>query len=143
LPASISIKSHLIFLKYTSPKYRTYIINQYKFLHNNVNKYQIFYLSLLFNGLILYHCENDPIITNISLLVFCCFYLSVKFRLNQYEVMSIMKIKMNNQLKELQYNVLLFLFQIKKERKNQLNLLKLLEVKNLFNNKFKENENNV
>ena len=99
-PPSISTKSHLIFLKYTSPKYRTYIINQYKSLcnklHNNVNKYEIFYLSLLFNDLILYNCENEPIITNISLLVFCCFYLSVKFRLNQYEVMSIKSLKKFN-----------------------------------------------
>ena len=99
-PPSISTKSHLIFLKYTSPKYRTYIINQYKSLcnklHNNVNKYEIFYLSLLFNDLILYNCENDPIITNISLLVFCCFYLSVKFRLNQYEVMPIKSLKKFN-----------------------------------------------
>ena len=99
-PPSISTKSHLIFLKYTSPKYRTYIINQYKSLcnklHNNVNKYEIFYLSLLFNDLILYNCENEPIITNISLLVFCCFYLSVKFRLNQYEVMPIKSLKKFN-----------------------------------------------
>ena len=99
-PPSISTKSHLIFLKYTSPKYRTYIINQYKFLcnklHNNANKYEIFYLSLLFNDLILYNCENEPIITNISLLVFCCFYLSVKFRLNQYEVMPIKSLKKFN-----------------------------------------------
>ena len=99
-PPSISTKSHLIFLKYTSPKYRTYIINQYKFLcnklHSNVNKYEIFYLSLLFNDLILYNCENEPIITNISLLVFCCFYISVKFRLNQYEVMPIKSLKKFN-----------------------------------------------
>ena len=99
-PPSISTKSHLIFLKYTSPKYRSYIINQYKLLcnklHNNVNKYEIFYLSLLFNDLILYNCENEPIITNISLLVFCCFYLSVKFRLNQYEIMSINSLKKFN-----------------------------------------------
>ena len=43
-PPSISTKSHLIFLKYTSPKYRTYMINQYKYLcnklHNNVNKHE-------------------------------------------------------------------------------------------------------
>jgi hypothetical protein len=99
-PPSISTKSHLIFLKYTSPKYRTYIINQYKSLCNklnrNVNKYEIFYLSLLFNDLILYNCENEPIITNISLLVFCCFYISVKFRLNQYEIMSIKSLKKFN-----------------------------------------------
>ena len=99
-PPSISTKSHLIFLKYTSPKYRAYIINQYKSLcnklHNNVNKYEIFYLSLLFNDLILYNCENEPIITNIGLLVFCCFYLSIKFRLNQYEIMSIKSLKKFN-----------------------------------------------
>jgi len=99
-PPSISTKSHLIFLKYTSPKYRTYIINQYKFLcnklHKSINKYEIFYLSLLFNDLVLYNCENEPIITNISLLVFCCFYISVKFRLNQYEVMSIKSLKKFN-----------------------------------------------
>ncbi len=99
-PPSISTKTHLIFLKYTSPKYRTYIINQYKSLcnklHNNVNKYEIFYLSLLFNDLILYNCENEPIITNIGLLVFCCFYLSIKFRLNQYEIMSIKSLKKFN-----------------------------------------------
>ncbi len=99
-PPSISTKSHLIFLKYTSPKYRTYMINQYKYLcnklHNNVNKHEIFYLSILFNDIILYNCENEPIITNISLLVFCCFYISVKFRLNQYEVMSINSLKKFN-----------------------------------------------
>jgi len=99
-PPSISTKSHLIFLKYTSPKYRTYMINQYKLLcnklHNNINKYEIFYLSLLFNDLILYNCENEPIITNISLLVFSCFYISVKFRSNQYEVMSIKSLKKFN-----------------------------------------------
>ena len=47
-PPSISTKSNLIFLKYTSPKYRTYILNQYKILcnklHSNVNKHEIFYL---------------------------------------------------------------------------------------------------
>ena len=107
-PPSISTKSHLIFLKYTSPKYRSYIINQYKLLcnklHNNVNKYEIFYLSLLFNDLILYNCENEPIITNISLLVFCCFYLSVKFRLNQYEIMSINSLKKFNSEKFKDYS---------------------------------------
>ena len=99
-PPSISTKSNLIFLKYTSPKYRTYILNQYKILcnklHSNVNKHEIFYLSILFNDLILFNCENEPIITNISLLVFCCFYISVKFRLNQYEVMSIKSLKKFN-----------------------------------------------
>ena len=99
-PPSISTKSNLIFLKYTSPKYRSYIINQYKSLcnklHSTVNKHEIFYLSILFNDLILYNCENEPIITNISLLVFCCFYLCVKFRLNQYEVMSIKSLKKFN-----------------------------------------------
>ena len=99
-PPSISTKSNLIFLKYTSPKYRSYIINQYKSLcnklHSTVNKHEIFYLSILFNDLILYNCENEPIIANISLLVFCCFYLCVKFRLNQYEVMSIKSLKKFN-----------------------------------------------
>ena len=99
-PPSISTKSNLIFLKYTSPKYRTYILNQYKILcnklHSNVNKHEIFYSSILFNDLILFNCENEPIITNISLLVFCCFYISVKFRLNQYEIMSIKSLKKFN-----------------------------------------------
>ena len=99
-PPSISTKSHLIFLKYTSPKYRSYMLNQYKYLcnklHNKVNKHEIFYLSILFNDLVLFNCENEPIITNISLLVFCCFYISVKFRLNQYEVMSINTLKKFN-----------------------------------------------
>jgi hypothetical protein len=107
-PSSISTKSHLIFLKYTSPKYRTYMLNQYKFLcnklHNNVNKHEIYYLSILFNDLILFNCENDPIITNISLLVFCCFYISVKFRLNQYEVMSIKSLKKFNPEKFNEYS---------------------------------------
>ena len=107
-PPSISTKSHLIFLKYTSPKYRTYMLNQYKFLcnklHNNVNKHEIYYLSILFNDLILFNCENEPIITNISLLVFCCFYISVKFRLNQYEVMSIKSLKKFNPEKFNEYS---------------------------------------
>ena len=106
-PPSISTKSHLIFLKYTSPKYRSYMLNQYKYLcnklHNNVNKHEIFYLSILFNDLILFNCENEPIITNISLLVFCCFYISVKFRLNQYEVMSINSLKKFNPEKFKEY----------------------------------------
>ena len=107
-PSSISTKSNLIFLKYTSPKYRSYIIYQYRTLcnklHSNVNKHEIFYLSILFNDLILYNCENEPIITNISLLVFCCFYLSVKFRLNQYEVMSIKSLKKFNPQKFNEYS---------------------------------------
>ena len=107
-PTSISTKTHLIFLKYTSPKYRSYMLNQYKFLcnklHNNVNKHEIFYLSILFNDLILYNCGNEPIITNISLLVFCCFYISVKFRLNQYEVMSIKSLKKFNPEKFNEYS---------------------------------------
>ena len=107
-PPSISTKTHLIFLKYTSPKYRSYMLNQYKYLcnklHNNVNKHEIFYLSILFNDLILFNCENEPIITNISLLVFCCFYLSVKFRLNQYEVMSINSLKKFNPEKFKEYS---------------------------------------
>ena len=107
-PSSISTKSHLIFLKYTSPKYRAYILNQYKLLcnklHNNVNKHEIYYLSILFNDLILFNCENEPIITNISLLVFCSFYISVKFRLNQYEVMSINSLKKFNPEKFNEYS---------------------------------------
>lgn len=107
-PPSISTKTHLIFLKYTSPKYRSYMLNQYKFLcnklHNNVNKHEIFYLSILFNDLILYNCGNEPIITNISLLVFCCFYISVKFRLNQYEVMSMKSLKKFNPEKFNEYS---------------------------------------
>ena len=107
-PPSISTKKNLIFLKYTSPKYRSYILNQYKILcnklHSNVNKHEIFYLSVLFNDLILYNCENEPIITNISLLVFCCFYISVKFRLNQYEVMSIKSLKKFNPEKFNEYS---------------------------------------
>ena len=107
-PPSISTKSHLIFLKYTSSKYRSYMINQYKNLcnklHSNVNKHEIFYLSILFNDLILYNCGNEPIITNISLLVLCCFYISVKFRLNQYEVMSIHSLKKFNPEKYNEYS---------------------------------------
>ena len=107
-PSSISTKYNLIFLKYTSPKYRSYIINQYKILcnklHSSVNKHEIFYLSILFNDLILYNCENEPIITNISLLVFCCFYISVKFRLNQYEIMSIKSLKKFNPEKFNEYS---------------------------------------
>ena len=107
-PPSISTKSHLIFLKYTSPKYRSYMLNQYKHLcnklHNNVNKHEIFYLSILFNDLVLFNCENEPIITNISLLVFSCFYISVKFRLNQYEVMSINSLKKFNPEKFNEYS---------------------------------------
>ena len=107
-PPSISTKSHLIFLKYTSSKYRSYMINQYKNLcnklHSSVNKHEIFYLSILFNDLILYNCENEPIITNISLLVLCCFYLSVKFRLNQYEVMSLHSLKKFNPEKFKEYS---------------------------------------
>ena len=107
-PPSISTKSHLIFLKYTSAKYRSYMINQYKNLcnklHSNVNKHEIFYLSILFNDLILYNCGNEPIITNISLLVLCCFYLSVKFRLNQYEIMSIHSLKKFNPEKYNEYS---------------------------------------
>ena len=107
-PPSISTKSHLIFLKYTSSKYRSYMINQYKNLcnklHSNVNKHEIFYLSILFNDLILYNCGNEPIITNISLLILCCFYISVKFRLNQYEVMSIHSLKKFNPEKYNEYS---------------------------------------
>ena len=107
-PPSISTKTHLIFLKYTSPKYRSYMLNQYKHLcnklHNTVNKHEIYYLSLLFNDIVLFNCENEPIITNISLLVFCCFYISVKFRLNQYEVMSINTLKKFNPEKFNEYS---------------------------------------
>ena len=56
-PPTISTKTHIIFLKYASPKYRTYIINQYKILCNKLtneeDQREIFYLSLLYNDIIL------------------------------------------------------------------------------------------
>ena len=106
-PPSISSKKHIIFLKYTSPKYRTYIIGQLKTLsnklHNTVNKSEIFYASLLLTDLILYNCGNEVIIDNINLLIFCSFYLTVKFRLIQYDVMSIKTLKKFNPQKFYEY----------------------------------------
>lgn len=95
-PASISSKTHLIFLKYSSQKYRPYIINQFRLLCDKLhckNKYEIFYLSLLYIDLILFNCKNEPIITNLNLLIFCCFYLSIKSRLSQFEILKIKDIK--------------------------------------------------
>ena len=96
-PPLISSKRHVIFLKYSSNKYRSYIINQYKILCNKLIKKEdqreIFFLSILYNDLILYNCGNEPIISNLYLLIFCCFYLSLKSRKCQAEIMKINTVK--------------------------------------------------
>ena len=100
-PPSIGSKTNIIFLKYSSPKYRSYIISQYKLLCNKLSneedQNEIFYLSLLYNDLILYNCGNEPIISNLYLLIFCCFYLSIKTRKRQCEALKIHKIKKLNE----------------------------------------------
>ena len=97
LPPVISTKNHIIFLKYSSNKYRPYIISQYKLLCDNLVKKEdqreIFYLSLLYNDIILYNCGNEPYISNLYLLIFCCFFLSIKSRKCQNETMKINTVK--------------------------------------------------
>ena len=125
-PPTISSKTHIIFLKYSSPKYRAYIISQYKILcdklTNEGDQREIFYLSLLYNDIILYNCGNEPIISNLYLLIFCCFYLSIKTRKCQCEALKIHTIKKLNQEKFTNYTS-------KEIREVEVLCLKLLKYK--------------
>ena len=125
-PPTISTKTHIIFLKYASPKYRTYIINQYKILCNKLtneeDQREIFYLSLLYNDIILYNCGNEPIVSNLYLLIFCCFYLSIKTRKCQFESLKIHTIQKLNPEKFINYSS-------KEIREVEVLCLKLLKYK--------------
>lgn len=96
-PSLISIKDHIIFLKYSSIKYRPHILSQYKYLCDKIlskeDRREIYYLCILYNDLILFNCGNEPIIMNLNLLIFCCFYLSIKERKSQGESLKIKTIK--------------------------------------------------
>ena len=95
-PSCISSKTHKIFLKYSSSRYRKYCLDIIRHLSqklNDKNSQSIFYQTLLYHDIVLYNCGNEVIINNLDLLILCCFYIAIKSLNSQYYIPSIKQLK--------------------------------------------------
>ena len=95
-PSSISSKTHKIFLKYSSPRYRKYCLDIIRHLSqklNYKNSQSIFYQTILYQDIVLYNCGNEIIIHNLDLLILCCFYIAIKSINSQYYIPSLKELK--------------------------------------------------
>ena len=95
-PSSISSKTHKIFLKYSSPRYRKYCLDIIRHLSQKLyskNSQSIFYQTLLYHDIVLYNCGNEVIINNLDLLILGCFYISIKSLNSQYYIPTLKQLK--------------------------------------------------
>ena len=95
-PSCISSKTHKIFLKYSSPRYRKYCLDIIRHLSQKLyskNSQSIFYQTLLYHDIVLYNCGNEVIINNLDLLILGCFYISIKSLNSQYYIPTLKQLK--------------------------------------------------
>ena len=95
-PSCISSKTHKIFLKYSSLRYRKYCLDIIRHLSqklNDKNSQSIFYQTLLYHDIVLYNCGNEVIINNLDLLILGCFYISIKSLNSQYYIPTLKQLK--------------------------------------------------
>ena len=100
---------HKIFTKYTSHPYYKYSFELLETLCNQTNydnKKRLLHMAFTYLTLILYNCGNIPYISNLDLMILCCFNLSIKTIKNQKNVpclnklIKIYKEKFSNYRKE-------------------------------------------
>lgn len=87
---------HKIFVKYTSKPYFIYAFELLETLCQKTpykNKKSIFHTSLSYLIITLYKCGNIPYLSNFDMMIFCCFFLSIKTQENQKQIPSINKLK--------------------------------------------------
>jgi len=93
---NINYSNHLIFKKYTSQIYYKYAFDLLDTLTkktNYENKKRLLHNSFVYLTYILYNCGNNAYLSNYDLMVFCCFYLSVKAIVKQNTVPGLTKFK--------------------------------------------------
>ena len=95
-PSCISSKTHKIFLKYSSSRYRKYCLDLIRTLSQKLDSPKsksIFYQTIIYQDLVLYNCGNEVLIHNLDLLILCCFSISIKTLCDQYNIPSLNKLK--------------------------------------------------
>jgi len=93
---NIILTNHKIFQKYTSKLYYKYAYDLLDTLTkktNYENKKRLLHTSFIYLTYILYNCGNVPYLCNFDLMIFCCFYLSVKVIVKQNKIPGLTKFK--------------------------------------------------
>ena len=93
---NIIFSNHKIFKKYTSKPYYKYAFDLLDTLSkktNYENKKRLVHNSFIYLTYILYNCGNIPYMSNFDLMIFCCFYLSVKAIIRQNTIPGLSKFK--------------------------------------------------
>ena len=93
---NIILTNHKIFQKYTSKLYYKYAYDLLDTLTkktNYENKKRLLHCSFIYLTYILYNCGNVPYLSNFDLMIFCCFYLSVKVIVKQNKIPGLTKFK--------------------------------------------------
>ena len=93
---NIILTNHKIFQKYTSKLYYKYAYDLLDTLTkktNYENKKRLLHSSFIYLTYILYNCGNVPYLSNFDLMIFCCFYLSVKVIVKQNKIPGLTKFK--------------------------------------------------
>ena len=93
---NIILTNHKIFQKYTSKLYYKYAYDLLDTLTkktNYENKKRLLHNSFIYLTYILYNCGNVPYLSNFDLMIFCCFYLSVKVIVKQNKIPGLTKFK--------------------------------------------------
>jgi len=93
---NIKLTNHKIFQKYTSKLYYKYAYDLLDTLTkktNYENKKRLLHNSFIYLTYILYNCGNVPYLSNFDLMIFCCFYLSVKVIVKQNKIPGLTKFK--------------------------------------------------
>ena len=93
---NINYSNHIIFQKYTSKIYYKYAFDLLDTLTkktNYENKKRLLHNAFVYLTYILYNCGNNAYLSNYDLMIFCCFYLSVKVIVKQNTVPGLTKFK--------------------------------------------------
>ena len=93
---NINYSNHIIFQKYTSKIYYKYAFDLLDTLTkktNYENKKRLLHNAFVYLTYILYNCGNNAYLSNYDLMIFCCFYLSVKVIVKQNTVLGLTKFK--------------------------------------------------